>query len=568
MLPPRAIPASENLVNSPHLPRIPLAAPSAHSCPRIRHPSAMPVLPKSFHVLGAKLQSARTARQLKQPRLALAAQNRTFAALLPRLAATSVGRAAGITPQLSYAQFQSRVPLRNYEQLAPFIGRMQQGEADVLWPGTCTLFARTPGTDTGQPKHLPVTDDFLAHLHRASADAIHCYTARIGHCSVFRGRHLLVGSSSALTPFSKTDTFSAHSAELSGIGALNLPAWVERHLYEPGAAVAQIREWPPRLAALVARTRRADITLLAGLPEWLLSLSSAIREVETSGHAHPSNLHSIWPNLECVVHSGTPLGPFQGELRQALGPEAHFHEIYAATECIVAAQDADPASGLRLLADTGVFFEFLPLADFSPSLPPALAAKAIPLEGVRIDENYVLLVTTPGGLCRYVLGDVVRFTSTSPHRLFHVGRIEQWLNTFSENISEKDVTDALVAVCHRHRWPITHFHVAPLAASSLTGRNHGSHEWWVELKPLTVETPTGPLLAGELDTDLIARNPDYAARRRSGALQPPIVRLVMPGFFAHWMRHHHRIGDQHKLPRARNDRAIADELSAMACFNA
>lgn len=528
----------------------------------------MPVLPKSFHMLDATLRSARTARRLRQPRLALSAQHRALAALLPRLAATSTGRAAGIASHLSYAQFQSRVPLRNYDQLAPFIARIQQGEADVLWPGTCPLFARTPGTDTGQPKLLPVTRELLAHFQRAGADAIYCYTSRVGHTGVFRGRHLLVGSSSTLTSLPPTHTFSASAGELSGIAALNLPAWAQRHLYEPGVAISQIPDWPQRLDALVERTRRTDITLLAGLPQWLLAVANAVREAETRGHARPVNLQSVWPNLECVVHGGTPLAPFQHELRQAIGPEANFHEVYAATECFVAAQDADALAGLRLLADTGVFFEFLPLADYSPALPSALAAKTIPLEGVRVDENYVLLVTTPGGLCRYVLGDIVRFTSVGPHRLVHVGRTHELLNTFTEHVSEKDLTDALVTVCQRHRWSITHFHVAPLVASTLTGRHHGSHEWWIELKPLTIETPTGPLLAGELDTDLCTRNPDYAARRGSGALQPPVVRLVMPGFFAHWMRHHHRIGDQHKLPRSRNDRVIADELSAMACFNA
>lgn len=528
----------------------------------------MPVLPKGLHVIGASIRTARTARRLRRPQLDLAAQHRTLATLLARLTPTAAGRAAGLEPRLSYAHFQSRAPLRTYEQLAPFIERMQHGEADVLWPGTCALFARTPGTDTGQPKLLPVTDELLAHFRRAGATSLFHYTARVGHSGVFRGRHLLVGSSSTLAPLAKSDSFSAFSGEVSGIASLNLPAWVERHLYEPGAAAAQIAEWTPRVEAIVSRTRRADITLLAGLPQWLLAVATAVRQAETRGNARPLNLRSVWPNLECVIHSGTPLGPFQAELRQTTGPEVTFHEVYAATECFVAAQDAKPADGLRLLADAGVFFEFLPLADYAASPPATLAAKTVPLEGVRTGEPYVLLVTTPGGLCRYVLGDIVRFTSTDPHRLIYLGRLQQLLNAFTEQVSEKDLNDALIAVCQRHGWSITDFHVAPLVTSTLTGRNHGCHEWWIELKPLTVETPTGPLLAGELDAELVARNPTYAARRRSSIVEAPVVRLVMPGFFAHWMRHHHHIGDQHKLPRSRVDRTLADELSAMACFNA
>jgi GH3 auxin-responsive promoter. len=523
----------------------------------------MPVLPKSFYVIGASIRTTRTARHLQDPRFDLAAQPRALAALLPRLAATAAGRAAGLEPRLSYAQFQTRAPLRTYAHIEPFVRRMRQGEADVLWPGRCTHFARTPGTD-GEPKLLPVTAALLTHFRRAGARSLFHYAARHRHSQIFHGRHLLLGSSSTLTPLPPTGPFSPFFGDITGIASLYLPAWVQRHFQAPSPAVAAIPDWSRRIQAILEHTRGLDITLLAGLPPWLVHLATTLRQSETL----PLTLRSVWPNLECIVHGGTPLAPLQNELRELAGPEPVFHEIYAATECFVAAQDATPADGLRLLGDAGVFFEFLPLADYSPHLPPSLATKTLPLEAVRTDEPYVILVTTPGGLCRYVLGDIVRFTSTAPHRLIYLGRLPQLLDTFAERVSEKDLTDALVTVAQRHGWSITDFHVAPLVASTLTGRTHGCHEWWIELKPRTIETPTGPLLAGELDAELIAQNPAYAARRRGGAMTPPIVRLVMPGFFAHWMRHHQRVGDQHKLPRSRTDRLIADELSAMACFNA
>lgn len=493
------------------------------------------------------------------------AQQAAFRALMPGFAASEQGRNFGLGPTTSYAAFRSQVPLRTYDQFAAPIERMKRGEKDVLWPGQCRLYAVTPGT-SGQPaKWLPMTEPMLAHFRRAGLASLLWYTARTGHCGVFHGRHLLLGASSALTEIPGTKPFTAFAGEVSGIATLNLPGWALHHLFEPGAAVAQIPDGPEKLRAIVQRATRADVTLLAGLPSWLLGLADEVlHEAAPSGSA-PANLQSVWPNLECIVHGGIPVGPYADQLRALAGRSVRFHEIYAASEGFIAAQDTDAGAGLRLIADAGLFFEFLPLADYvdAASLP---GNRALPLEAVRAGEDYVLVATTPGGLCRYVLGDVVRFTSTEPPRLVHVGRTQLQLNAFGERVMEKHLTDTLVAVCERHGWSIVNFHVAPLAASSLTGQKHGRHEWWVELRPGTNTTPTGPLLSGELDRELMARSPDYAAKRRGACLESPLVRLVMPGFFDHWMRHHGTWGGQRKLPRCRSDRQLADDLAAIACF--
>lgn len=132
---------------------------------------------------------------------------------------------------------------------------------------------------------------------------------------------------------------------------------------------------------------------------------------------------------------------------------------------------------------------------------------------------------------------------------------------------EKDLTDALVAVCSRHNWTIVNFHVAPLfAQGNLTGQNRGRHEWWIELQPGTVATPIGPQIAAELEVELQRSNPDYAAKRKAGAIESPTVRLVMPGVFKHWLRFKGRWGGQHKFPRCRGDRVIAAELAQITNF--
>ncbi len=522
---------------------------------------------KSFHTFRAGLMSAAVEWRLRQKRGDVEAQERAFDRLQPKLVGTSYWRQAGIEPGMTYGIFAARIPPRTHDQLAPAIERMKRGEADVLWPGQCALFAESSGTTAEGTKTLPLTEEMLAHFRTAGLDSLLYYTVRVKHAGVFRGRHLLLGGTNALKPIADAKPPVAYAGDLSSITALNLPHWVEKHLFEPGAAIAQLADWTQKIDAIVARTSKLDISLLAGIPSWVLLLAQALREGSTQGKRRVSNLQGLWPNLECFVHGGVPIGPFADELRAALGPTVNFHEVYPASEAFIAAQDIHAAAGLRLMTNAGIFYEFLPMDQFDETRLDQLAKKIIPLAGVNPGVDYALLLTTPAGLVRYIVGDVVRFVSTAPPRLIYVGRTNLQLRAFGERVIEKELTDALVAVCARRHWSIANFHVAPLfASSSLTGVNRGRHEWWIELKPGTVATPIGPQMAAEIDLELQKLSEDYATRRKSGGLEAPFVRLVMPGVFQHWLTFHKKWGGQHKMPRCRSDRMIADELAQVTNF--
>lgn len=525
----------------------------------------MPVWPKSAHWFRLSLATAATEWKLRGSGHAPAAQERAFRALLPSLAAAKVWQQAGVVAGMSYAEFQKRVPLLRSQDIAPAIERMKAGEPDVLWPGRCAMFARSAGATTGLPNFTPLTEPMLEHFRRAWIDALLYYTVRRRHAGVFRGRHLFCGGSSALTKI-EGEGDARYLAGLAGLLEIVQPTWAERHYYEPGSAVAQMSEGKEKLAAIVARTLGRDISMLTGLPNWSIELALAIRAAAAKAGRRADHLQGVWPNLECFVHRGIPIGPYQGELRAVLGPDVKFHEVFLAPEGLFAVQDREPIAGLRLLADAGIFFEFLSMADYDPARVTQMGPKAIPLANVRPDTPYALIVTTPGGLVRTLVGDIVRFTSIKPPRIIYLGRTALRLDAFGESVVEKELTDALVSVCGRRDWPVVSFHVAPLFAPNLTGQNRGRHEWWIELKPGTVATPTGPQMATELDIELGRLNPDYAARRRAGTIDPPFVRLVMPGVFQHWLSYHGRWGGEHKLPRCRNDRAIADPLAQLTNF--
>lgn len=512
--------------------------------------------------IGHRMARSR-ARRWIGPRHAIAAQWHEYATLNRMLAATAYGRSVGWECGIPYEQFRLRVPTQAYEGFAPWIERLKHGEADVLHPGWCPYFAVSSGTTAGTSKWLPVNAAMLRHFRSAGLDSLALYARSAGHSRIFGGRHLFLGGSTGLVPVAGAKK-GALAGDLSGITALNLPWWVDRALYEPGRNIAQLDDWPTKLFAIAERTWSRDIRLVAGIPSWLLLLAGAVGEAYR-GHSNRTamSLREIWPNLECLVHGGVPVGPFIGELAAAFGPGVRRHEVYPASEGFIAAQDHEDAEGLRLLAHRGIFYEFIPAAAFDASNPTRSATAAVPLEGVTTGADYVLVMTTPAGLVRYVIGDVVRFLSVDPPRLVYVGRTKLQLSAFGEHVIEKELTDALVTAGEAMCFAVTDFHVAPLFP--VGHAKLGQHEWWIELNGTRGldRRPDSVTLAATLDQILCTLNDDYAGKRRGNGLAMPIVRFVPPGTFERWLKAKGRWGGQNKTPRCRSDRQMADGLAEL-----
>jgi len=500
----------------------------------------MLILPKRLLQVGAGFASARSARRLRNGALDVPAQERARLTRIATQASTVFGRDHGLEPGLRYAEFQRRVPLRTHEGLLPYFRRAFEGATGVLAPDRILGFVAAGRAPDGSLRTVPVNEGLLAHLQSAGLDALFAYTTRTGHAEVLAGRHLLLSG----------------AYDLATLAAAHLPPWAATHWFEPGVRLLREPDSPARRESLVARTAALDLRLIAGSPSALLAFAES-----AGGLAHR------WPRLECLVHYGRAIGPAADELRASAGPRLRFHELYATAEGLLAAQDTDSAAGLRLLTDAGIFYEFLPLEEFDEKRLEQLGPRTVPLEGVRTGQDYALVLTTPAGLTRLVTGDIVRFTAKEPARLVRTGALGFQLNAFGERMAEKEPTDALVELCRRHNWTLVNFHVAPLHTPTITGQARGRHEWWVELKPFTTETPTGPLMAAELDADLQQRHAGYEARRRNGALEAPYVRLVMPGVFAQWMKETDAEAAG-EVPVCQGDRGIADALARIARFSA
>jgi hypothetical protein len=64
-------------------------------------------------------------------------------------------------------------------------------------------------------------------------------------------------------------------------------------------------------------------------------------------------------------------------------------------------------------------------------------------------KNYAIVISTNGGLWRYVIGDTVIFTSLYPHKLKVSGRTKHFINAFGEELIIDNAENALEIACKK-----------------------------------------------------------------------------------------------------------------------
>ncbi|MDB5283755.1 MAG: auxin-responsive promoter family protein, partial [Bacteroidota bacterium] len=227
-----------------------------------------------------------------------------------------------------------------------------------------------------------------------------------------------------------------------------------------------------------------------------------------------------------------------------------FYEIYNATEGFFGIQGDMKGGDLLLLTDNGIFFEFIPFSEFSAGkLVP------IPLQEVKQATPYVLIITTPNGLLRYIIGDVITFTSLDPFKFRITGRTQEYINAFGEDLLLSNVENALMKTNAKFDCSIKEYTVAPFYISI---NEKGRMQFLIEFRK-----PPGDKeeYALELDAQLQKENSNYAQKRNNDlALNPLEIIPAKPGLFYAWMASKGKMGGQNKIPRLVNSRKVIEEI--------
>ncbi|RYD90751.1 MAG: GH3 auxin-responsive promoter family protein, partial [Sphingobacteriales bacterium] len=444
----------------------------------------------------------------------------------------------------NYRAFAERVPVSSYEDLEPLIEQTRTGEQNVFWPTPIKWFAKSSGTTNAKSKFIPVSSEALEGCHyKASKDLLCLYLNNNEDSQLFTGKSLRLGGSKQL--YEDNNTFFG---DLSAILIDNMPFWAE-FSSTPSNRVSLMGEWETKLAAIVQETVHENVTSFAGVPSWMLVLLNRILDETGKG-----NLMELWPNLEVYFHGGVSFEPYRDQYKKIL-PKGDFkyYEIYNASEGFFAIQDSNDSNELLLMLDYGIFYEFIPMDTFG-----TLNQRVIPLSEVQLNKNYAVVITTNGGLWRYMIGDTVRFTSLNPYRIRVSGRTKHHINVFGEELMVENTDTAIAKTCELTGAEVIDYTVAPIF---MEGKEKGAHEWIIEFKQVPHDVEH---FRKTLDESLQSLNSDYEAKRYNNmTLNPLVLNVARPRLFYDWLKEQDKLGGQHKIPRLSNERHYLEQLKDM-----
>jgi len=458
---------------------------------------------------------------------------------------TVFGKKYNFSTLFTVKKFKQHVPIHEYQHLQPYILRMMEGEENVLWNTPIKWFAKSSGTTNDKSKFIPVSDESLQDNHyQASKDVLTNYYNNFPSSDLLTGKSLVVGGSHQLSQLSD----EIQCGDLSAVLMQNSPFW-GHWLRTPELSIALLDEWEEKIEKLAITTADENVTSLAGVPTWTLLLLKRILEIKGK-----NTIKEVWPNLELYINGGVSFVPYREQFEKIIGGPVNYLEIYNASEGFFAAQEKPEDDGMTLFTEHGVFYEFMPVEEYGKPDP-----QTVGLNNVVLNKNYALVISTTGGLWRYLVGDTVKFTSVNPYKIKITGRLKHYMNAFGEEVIVDNSDRAIATASHKTGAIVSDYTAAPIYFSA---QSNGAHEWLIEF-----DAPPEKLdeFIFELDAALKNANSDYEAKRHKDiALRMPVVRALPQGTFSKWLHSKNKVGGQHKIPRLSNDRNILEEILAIA----
>lgn len=475
----------------------------------------------------------------------VATQREVLEDLITSAQYTEYGRKYKFNTLFSIRDFKNNVPIQDYEQVKPYIVRMMAGEENILWNTPISWFAKSSGTTSDKSKFIPISEESLKDTHfKASKDVLTNYYKNFPESDLLTGKSLVVGGSHQVNEINE----EMHYGDLSAVLLQNTPFWGQ-WLKTPELSIALLDEWEGKIEQLAISTMQENVTSLAGVPTWTIVLIKRI--LELSGK---KNLKEVWPNLELYIHGGVSFTPYREQLNKLIGAPINYLEIYNASEGFFSAQDTPDDDGMLLFTRHGIFYEFMPVEEYEKT-----DRQTVGLDRVELNRNYALVISTNGGLWRYVVGDTIQFTTLSPFRIKVSGRIKHYMNAFGEEVIVDNTDKAISIASERTAAVVTDYSAAPVYFSE---HSNGAHEWLIEFDTVPNDIHK---FAEELDAALKSLNSDYEAKRyKNIALRLPVIRVMPKGTFREWLRSKGKLGGQHKVPRLSNERILLGEILAIS----
>lgn len=449
---------------------------------------------------------------------------------------TDFGREHQFSAIKTYADFKKQIPIRKYEEIKPWIDRVYQGEANVLWPGKPNYLSKTSGTTAGA-KYIPNTPELLKAHIAGARDALLFYIRETGKAEFLDGSMMFLSGSPEL----EKNVSGIPIGRLSGIVNHFIPQYLKRNQV-PSWKTNCIEDWEMKIEGIIKETQSKDLRLISGIPPWVQNF---LENLQDKTGKSPREL---WPNLQVLIHGGVDFRPYTAQFKGLLPSKIDYWETYPASESFIAIQDSYRFEGMRLLSSYGTFYEFIPMSEYGKE-----GASRLNLGEVEMNRQYALILTNPAGLWAYDIGDTIRFTSLNPYRIVVTGRTTQYISAFGEHVIVEEINQALEGACAETGAIVTEFTVVPEI------RPEGScHHWYIEFlqEPDNIER-----FRKSIETTLCNKNIYYKDLITGNILSSIKISKLRKGACYEYMKSVGKLGGQNKFPRVRNDEGILGFLT-------
>ena len=441
--------------------------------------------------------------------------------------------------------YRKAVPLHDYHTMNEQWWKQQRRNPDITWPGRPEFFALSSGTTGKKSKRIPVTDEMLECTQRVGRAQAECLANFDLPAELFEKDILMLTSSADLA---EKDGYK--EGEISGINVSNMPEFMEG-VYKPGLEIAQIADWDERVQRIAEEAPKWDVGALAGIPSWMVMMLRKVIE-----HNKLKNIHDIWPNLSVYTTGGVAFEPYREVFESLLARPIVIMDTYLASEGFFAFNARPDTMAMELALDHGMYFEFVPHDNRGFDETGTILEKphTIDFRGVEEGVDYALIVSTPAGAWRYMIGDTIKFLDKRKMEIVITGRTKYFLNVVGSQLSEEKLNKTIQVLNERAGSQVKEF-----AVGAVKREEDGEyiHQWVLGLE------------AGELDPEqakhvidehLREVNKNYAVARKK-ALKDLRVQVVPADRLYAFLEQTKKKGGQIKFPKVMGEEQLRELLA-------
>ncbi len=514
-------------------------------------------------------------------------QNRLLLDIVSRNRGARFGRDHHFDTIHSLSEYRKQVDIGDYEHLRSYVERAQNGESNVLTAEPALMFTMTSGS-TGQPKLIPVTE--TTRRNHRQLTRFWYYRALVDHPDLFSGKLLGVVSPAIEGHTAGNVAFGA----ASGLIYQSSPSWI-KNAYAVPYEIAEVNDFESKYYLTMRLALEHNITFLGTPnPSTILKLVESadrhkdeiIKDIRDGTIAQRCNLppkvravlgsrlgknpararrleslikndgtlrpKEYWPRLQLIgCWKGGTVGLRLKEFARWFGQTTPARDLgYMASEAQMTLPISDSGSAGILAIDEN-FYEFIPESDVDSPVPTILTCTEL-----EAGSNYYLVLTTPAGLYRYDINDVVRvagyYNQTPLIEFVRKGR--DVTNITGEKLHVNQVIQAMAQAQNAAAMAVQHYRACADVEKSL-------YVFFVELDGVMATQERLVQLLGELDASLCELNIEYAQKRESRRLGAPLLCVMKPGWFQRSANDALRSGTRDAQFKARLLSATPEETS-------